>query len=167
MDFARSPYCLILDPAQAITPTCIDVLLGSLSAMPDTAFVYPIQAVKDAAETFVAAGGDHLVSFLGWDPGRLRRGNYIHPPALVRTDVLRTMGGFALDERLEGLEDYDLWCRIAERGGRGQLVPQELARRSESASSGTLASVHPTPGPATNLIMERAPQLMAGAFAPA
>lgn len=164
LDFARGPFCLILDSGQAVTPTCIDVLLGTLSAMPDAAFVYPIQAVAGASEAFVAAGGDHLLSFLGWEPGRLRRGNYIQPPALIRTDALRTVGGFAVDDRLDGLEDYDLWCRIAERGWRGQLVPQELARRVESGSSASLMSVAPTPGPGTDLLMERAPTVMAGAF---
>lgn len=167
LDFARSPFCLILDPAQAVTPTCIDVLLGTLGAMPEITFVYPMQEVTGADDAFVTAGGNHLVSFLGWDPARLRHGNYIHPPALIRTDALRSIGGFAVDERLDGLEDFDLWCRMAERGWRGQLVPQELARRAESGSSVSLVSMTPTPGPAGDLIMERAPGLMAGAFAPA
>ncbi len=132
LDFARAPFCLILDPGQELYPRCLDVLAGTLEAMPDVAFVYPMQEVIGAAEAFVEAGGDYLMSFLGWDPGRLRQGNDIHAPALIRTDRLRALGGFATDPRLDGFEDYDLWCRIAERDWRGQLVPQELARRTES-----------------------------------
>ncbi len=167
LEFSRSPFGLILDPGQGVTPTCLDVLRGTLGAMPDVAFVYPIQEVTAPAGSFSEAGGDYLLSYLGWDRERLRRGNYIHAPALIRIDALRAIGGFAEDERLDGLEDYDLWCRMAERGWRGQLVPQELARRAESNPSASLASVAPVPGPATDLIMERAPTLMAGAFAAA
>ena len=119
LDFARGPFCLILDPGQELYPRCLDVLTGTLEAMPEVAFVYPMQEVTGAADEFVEAGGDYLLSFLGWDPGRLRLGNDIHAPALIRTDCLRQLGGFATDPRLDGFEDYDLWCRMADRGWRG------------------------------------------------
>jgi hypothetical protein len=133
--------------------------------MREIAFVYPIHQVTGASEEFVDAGGDHLLSYLGWDPGRLRVRNYIHAPALIRTDRLRQLGGFATDPRLNEFEDYDLWCRIAEHGWRGQLVPQELARRTESGSSPLLATLHPSPGDATLALTERAPRLLSRAFA--
>ena len=164
LDFGRAPYCLLLDPGQMLYPRCLDVLVGTLDAMPEMTFVYPIQEVIDAPDAFVDAGGDYLMSFFGWDPGRLRRGNYVHAPVLIRTDGLRRIGGFTADPRLAGLEEYDLWCRMAEQGWRGQLVPQELARRSESGSSDVLSAIRPAPGTGTNTLMSRAPSLMAGAF---
>ena len=164
LDFARGNYLLILDPGQSLYPRCLDVLIGTLDVLEDATFVYPIQEVTGAPEAFVTAGGDYLMSYLGWDPGRLRRGSYIHAPAMVRTDRLRELGGFTTDGRLAGMEDYDLWCRIAERGWRGQLVPQELSSRAESGSSDVLSAIHPSVGMATSALMERAPQLMAGAF---
>jgi Glycosyltransferase like family 2 len=142
LDFARAPFVLILDPGQELYPRCLDVLVGTLEAMPEMAFVYPIQQVTGAPDEFVDAGGDYLLSYLGWDPGRLRGRNYIHAPALIRTDRLRQLGGFATDPSLVGSEDYDLWCRMAQRGWRGQLVPQELARRAESGSSNTLSTLN-------------------------
>lgn len=164
LDFARAPSVLILDPGQELYPRCLDVLTGTLEAMPEMAFAYPMQEVTGAREEFVADGGDYLLSFLGWDPGRLRAGNDIHPPALIRTDRLRQLGGFATDPRLDGFEDYDLWCRMGDRGWRGQLVPQLLARRTESGASRTLSAIHPRPGDATAALVERAPTLMSGAF---
>ena len=77
------------------------MLVGTLEAMPEMAFVYPIQEVTGAPDEFVEAGGDYLLSYLGWDPGRLRSRNDIHAPALIRTDRLRELGGFATDPRLE------------------------------------------------------------------
>ena len=128
IDFARSPTCLILDPETGVYPRCLDVLGGTLDALTEMAFVYPIQTLRAGLDGGVAPD-DHLGSFLGWDPGRLRHQNFIRAPFLVRTDHLRRLGGFTTDAGLEGLEDYDLWRRVAERGWRGQLVPQLLAWR--------------------------------------
>lgn len=135
VDFARAPFCLILDAGQELYPRCMDVLVGTLRAMPDAAFVYPMLEVTGDPEGFADAGGDYLLSFLGWDPARLARGAVVHAPYLVRTDHLRRLGGFTADPRLDGREDHDLWCRMADRGWRGQLVPQELARRPAPGSS--------------------------------
>jgi hypothetical protein len=142
VDFARAAFSLILDPGQELYPRCLDVLTGTLEAMPEMTFVYPMQEVTGAPDQFVEAGGDYLMSFLGWDPGRLRVQNDIRAPALIRTDRLRALGGFTSDPSMDGLEDYDLWCRMAARGWRGQLVPQLLARRRESGLSRALSAIH-------------------------
>ena len=143
LDFARGTFLLILAPGQELYPRCLEVLAGTLDAMPEMAFVYPIQEVTGAPEEFVEAGGDYLESFFGWNPARLRARNDIHAPALMRTDRLRRVGGFAPDPSLAGFEDYDLWCRMTEQGWRGQLVPQTLARRPESAASAMLGVPQP------------------------
>jgi hypothetical protein len=135
LDFARGPFVLILSPGQELYPRALEVVTGTLEAMPETVFAYPIQEVTGAPEKFVEVGGDYLLSYLGWDPGRVRQRNDIHAPALIRTDRLRQLGGFTTDPRLDGFEAHDLWCRVAERGWRGQLVPQVLVRRVESGRS--------------------------------
>jgi hypothetical protein len=139
-------------------------MAAALDARPEAAFVYPIQEVTGAPDDFAQAGGDYLMSFLDWDPERLRRGNYIHAPALVRTELLRDLGGFAAQEELYGFEDYDLWCRVAEHGASGQLVAQPLARRVESGRSQVLSALRPSPGAATRALTERSPGLLTGAF---
>jgi len=161
---ARAPCCMILDPGQEVYPRCLGALAATLAAMPEVAFAYPMQEVTGAPDAFVDAGGDYLMSFSGWDPARLRLGNHIHAPVLIRSDSLRQVGGFATDPRLAGFEDYDLWCRMAERGWGGQLVAQELARRPESGSSSALATIRPLPGPAATALAERAPWLLSGAL---
>jgi hypothetical protein len=99
-----------------------------------------------------------------WEPDRLRHGNIVHAPYLVDADILAALGGYATDPALDGFEDYDLWCRIAERGWRGQLVAQPLARRSEVPGTTCLPTLAPAEGPATSALMSRAPTAMAGAF---
>lgn len=36
-----------------------------------------------------------------------------HPSVMMRTDVIRDLGGY--DKEFNGLEDYDLWCRVLEK----------------------------------------------------
>jgi hypothetical protein len=140
VDLARGTFLLILAPGQELYPRCLDELTKTLEARPEAAFAYPIHEVTGDAEGFVNAGGDYLLSYLEWAPGHLRD---IHSPALIRTDRLRQLGGFATNLRLAGFEDYDVWCRMAERGWRGQLVPQVLARRPEWRGSPTLSVPQP------------------------
>jgi hypothetical protein len=161
LDFARGRHCLLLDPGDAIYPRCLDVLSGTLDGIPDVAFAYPIQEVTGQVDAFVAAGGDNLLSYLGWDPGRLRSGNLIHAPVLIDTGRLRELGGFTSEPLLDGLDEYDLWCRMAERDWRGQLVPQMLARRSESGLSPVLVERKPAPGPAMISLQARSPSFLA------
>ena len=163
---ARAPLCLLLDAGHSLYPRGLGALADALDAEPGAAFAYPIQEVIGEPDRFTEAGGDYLLSFLGWEAPRLPRENYIHAPVLVRAGVLRAVGGVGADDALRGFEDYDLWCRIADRGGRGVLAPQVLARRPESGRSVALASMHPMPGPQTRALAERAPRLLAGAFTP-
>ncbi|MGP0032970.1 MAG: hypothetical protein ACLP4R_00080 [Solirubrobacteraceae bacterium] len=79
---------------------------------------------------------------------------------MIRTDRLRELGGFARDLEASGWEDYDLWCRVADRGWRGQLVPQILGRYLASAERvARLAELPPV-----SAVLDRAPGLLAGAL---
>ena len=79
--FARAQSTLILDAGDELYPRCVEELVAALEDG-DAAFAYPIQEVTGDPDGFVAAGGDYLMSFGGWDPARLRAGNPVHAPAL-------------------------------------------------------------------------------------
>jgi hypothetical protein len=49
--------------------------------------------------------------------------------------ALAELGGYTTDRRLYGWEDYDLWCRVAERGSRTAHVPEIVARYRLAAGS--------------------------------
>ena len=55
--------------------------------------------------------------------------------ALWRTDVIRRRAGYTEDLRLYGREDYDLYCRVADRGLHGVHVTEIVARYRVSEHS--------------------------------
>lgn len=84
----------------------------------------------DHLESLAAVRADIVYPFTritgreGWhfgnypfDAERLRKGNYIPVTALVRTDLLRELGGWRhASECNAGFEDWDLWLRALDAG---------------------------------------------------
>jgi hypothetical protein len=68
------------------------------------------------------------MSYLGWDPDRLRYGNFVDAMAMMRRSALLEVGGYTTDPRLYGWEDFALWCTFADRGWSGVRVPEIVAR---------------------------------------
>lgn len=165
LDFARGRYCFVLDSDNEVYPRCLGALVATLDADPGSMFAYPILEAVGMVDAYVATGGSPLVSMFGWEPKRLRKGNFVDALALIRTDLLRELGGYTTDRRLYGWEDYDLWCRIAERGDRGRQVPQILARYRASPTSMRSITNLSMAG-ALAAVIERHPRLMAGVAPP-
>ena len=159
--FAQAPYCLVLDGGDEVYPRCLDVLYGTLEGLAGATFAYPILEVTGMADALTFAGGDYLLNQLGWETGRLLLGTQVGCLAMIRTDRLRALAGFAEEIELYGWEDYDLWCRVADRGWRGQLVPQILGRYRASLARAALFSDVPP----TMALVDRAPRLFAGPVA--
>ena len=156
--YARAPYYLTLDSGDVAYPRCLEVLIGTLDGLPKPAFAYPLLAVFGMTEAFVGSGGDYLLNVFGWDERRLVRWTPVEAVAMIRTERLRELGGFAESLEVSGWDDYDLWCRMADRGWRGQLVPQMLGRYPASpARVARLSEVPPV-----TAVVDRAPGLLAG-----
>ncbi len=126
---ARGELVFMLDADNEIYPTALDRLVEALDEDPGAFFSYPM------LEEHVDGQPDTLRSYLPWEPGQLAKANYIDAMSLLRRRELVELGGYTEDPRLHGWEDYDLWCRTADRGLRGVLVPQILARYRRAAHS--------------------------------
>ena len=155
LGFARGEYSFILDADNEVYPQGLAKLVAALDADPDAAFAYGM------LQLFTHDGPLRLGGTFPWEPERLRRGNYIDAMALVRTRTVVALGGYTTDRRLHGWEDYDLWCRIAERGGHAAFVPELVGRYRVSAHS-MIALTNISHVAATSLLAERYPQLMGG-----
>lgn len=132
-ELARAPMVFPLDADNVLYPAGLAKLAAALRDS-DAAFSYGI------IECFGAGAG--LVSYLPWDPERLCESNYIEAMALVRRSVWDEVGGYdtEMDGRFFGWDDYDLWLRIADRGGHGILVPEIVGRYRRGGQS-SMASV--------------------------
>ncbi len=151
---ARGEHVLVLPGAGGIFPTTARRLAQALDADPRACFSYPMVAVVDGGTPVELRGS------MPWEPARLTRENWIDVPALIRRERLLELGGYATDQRLRGLEDFDLWCRFAEASCHGAHVPQVLGWHPprETAQPHDVAGLAPE---SRELIAERCPRLFA------
>ena len=113
---AETRFVLPLDADNRLRPNACDKLLDAITNS-GAAFAYPaIQQFGDKTEVF----GREPYSVL-----RLQTGNYIDAMAMVRKSAWAGAGGY--DHVRYGWEDFDFWCRLAERGLYGVAVPDILA----------------------------------------
>jgi GT2 family glycosyltransferase len=119
----------MLDADNEVYPTAIGRLVEALDDDRDAVFAYSIlEEVTHGKPTGLRSGGP-------WNPAALRHGNYIDAMSLLRRRRVLELGGYTDDVRLYGWEDFDLWCRIADHGGRGAFVPQILCRYHQGEHS--------------------------------
>jgi hypothetical protein len=128
-EHARADYLFVLDADNEVLPHGIERLVAALDADPDAAFSYGV------LQRVTSGVPDDIMSWLGWEPERLRHGNFVDAMTLLRRDVLLSAGGYPSDPRLYGWEDFALWCELAERGHRGAQVLEMVARYHAAAHS--------------------------------
>lgn len=123
-DLADSLHVMTLDADNRLLPSCCEKLLA-IADREGAAFVYPtIRKFGDATGRM----GDRP-----YRPAALIPGNYIDAMALISKEAWAAVGGY-VPSRL-GWQDYDLWCRFAERGFHGVHVDEELAEYRVHQSS--------------------------------
>jgi glycosyltransferase involved in cell wall biosynthesis/SAM-dependent methyltransferase/uncharacterized protein YbaR (Trm112 family) len=111
-DAADTPWVLPLDADNRLLPKCAAECLRVASAS-GAAFAYPI--IRQFGDEMNSMGTDP------YDPVRLSNGNYIDAMALISRAAWAKVGGYF--HIAGGLEDFDFWCSLAERGLRGEQVP--------------------------------------------
>ena len=130
---ARTAFVFVLDADNALRPRALGRLLEAARDAP-----------AEIAYSQIEFHGDQVGLGLSdvWSRERLRRGPYIDAMALVSRAAWRTVGGYSHIEG--GWEDYDFWCKVAERGLSALFVPEVLCRyrvhgtsmlRTETASA--------------------------------
>jgi glycosyltransferase involved in cell wall biosynthesis len=126
---SRAPYVFILDADNAIYPHALTRLADALDRDPGAAFAYGIIAQQ------APTGPYGLLSWHRWSAHRLAHGNFVDAMAMLRRSEVLAAGGYASDPRLHGWEDFALCCEFAERGQRGLLLPEIVARYRVSPHS--------------------------------
>lgn len=123
--YSKTPYVCILDADNILYPRCLEALLDGIRNS-GASFAYCI------TEKFGSLQED-VFNLTPWNPSLLKQGNIIDAMALIRKDILDRVGAYSqLDE---GMEDYDLWIKIAKIGGWGIQIPEILARYRDHRDS--------------------------------
>lgn len=124
---ARGEFIMCLDADDTINDDYVRKCLEILSAHPTAAFVY------SQVKLFGRESG--TTTYPEYDKDELKRENFINASALFRAEVLKE---HPYDERLRGgLEDWDLYLRLAEQSIGGVLLDEPLLnyRKHEGGNS--------------------------------
>ncbi len=114
---AAAPLVFFLDSDDLIEPTTLEKCALYLACNPDFAFVKGY-SVGFGAQEYLWDRGFHS------GPAMLEQ-NLVTATTMVRTSVLRRVGGF--DESIRrGMEDWEFWLRAAALGHWGDTIPEHL-----------------------------------------
>jgi glycosyltransferase involved in cell wall biosynthesis len=112
LERVETPYVLVLDADDRLTPTALQVLREPLSRDPALGFAY------GRMRFFGDWEGE--LRFPPYDPYALLYRHTIGLSALMRREVVDATGGF--DPVFEQFEDWELWVNALDRGWRGLQV---------------------------------------------
>ncbi len=132
--FSDTELFMALDPDNALAPDCLEKCMAALD---DTgaAFAYP------TINLFGDRTGEIGVN--EYDPARFPCVNYIDAMAMVRKACWIAVGGYSHLDPM-GWEDYEFWCKMAEKGFFGIRV-QETAARYRTHGISMLATITELP----------------------
>jgi len=120
---AASPWTLFLDADDWISPDALELLSAAAAAHPDAMLVHGgcvrlLPSGAEVAEADLPPPEELFETFA-------RTCVFSIHTCLVRTDLVRSVGGF--DESLTTSEDWDLWQRIVRTGHTPVQIPQKIA----------------------------------------
>jgi len=112
---AVGEYVALLDHDDELRPHALLEVAEAIQAAPDAGLVY-------SDEDKIDASGHRFDPYFkpDWDPDLLRSQNYVCHLTVIRTDLVRAVGGFR--EGYEGSQDHDLILRCTERLHAGQIL---------------------------------------------
>jgi GT2 family glycosyltransferase len=116
---ATADFVALLDHDDVLDPRALSTVARSIAEQPDVDYLY-------TDEDKVSSGGQRFDTFLkpDWSPERLRSQMYTGHLSVLRTALVREVGGFR--PGFEGSQDHDLVLRVTERARRIVHVPEVL-----------------------------------------
>ncbi len=133
---AQGQWVALLDQDDLLAPHAL-VEIARAAADPQAILIYSDEDKIDAA-------GNRYEPFFkpDWSPELLLSCNYLNHLTAVRTDVLRTAGGFC--PTYDFSQDYDAFLRVTEQPGRIVHVPKVLYHwRAAAGSSAAVRGAKP------------------------
>jgi O-antigen biosynthesis protein len=119
VDAATGEFIALLDHDDLLAPTALSRVASEIERYDDVDYVY-------TDEDKVGEDGGFYGTFHkpAWSPERLRGQMYTSHLSVLRTELVREVGGFR--KGFEGSQDHDLVLRVTERARRILHVPEVL-----------------------------------------
>lgn len=116
---ARGEFIALLDHDDLLVPEALEAMAELVDRYDDLDYAY-------SDEDKIDANGRHYQAFAkpAWSPRRLRAQNYCCHFSVLRTSLVREVGGFR--EGYDGSQDHDIILRVSERARRVVHVPRIL-----------------------------------------
>ncbi len=116
---ARGEFLALLDHDDVLSPQALQLNAGVITRRPQVDYVY-------SDEDLIGPDGRRYGAFKkpDWSPERLRAQNYCCHLSVLRTSLVREVGGFR--PGFDGSQDHDLILRVTERARRVAHIPQVL-----------------------------------------
>lgn len=131
LEYADTEYCARMDGDDISLPERFQQELSFLDAHPQYAIVSTPMIYFDEQGDFRSGKGRGEVRARDF----LRGSPICHAPCMVRTEALKKVGGYAVDERLLRVEDYDLWFRMYAAGYKAYNLEQPLYRMRDDRNA--------------------------------
>lgn len=116
---ARGEFIALLDHDDLLVPQALERMAQAIGRHPDVDYLYSDEDKVDADGRFFDAYRKPA-----WSPETLRGHMYTCHFSVLRTSLVREVGGF--HEGFEGSQDHDLVLRVTERARRIVHVPEVL-----------------------------------------
>lgn len=116
---ATGEYLALLDHDDLLTTDALEVMAEAIAASPTADYLY-----SDEDKVFLDGARDHPFRKPDWSPERFRHQMYTCHLSVLRTSLVRELGGF--DSAYDGSQDHDLVLRVTEKARRVVHVPRVL-----------------------------------------
>ncbi len=119
LERAAGEFVALLDHDDVLTADALEVVADHINSHPDVDYLYSDEDKIDQSERIF-----DTFEKPEWSPERLRGQMYTSHLSVLRTQLAREVGGFAVGS--DGSQDHDLVLRVTERARRVVHIPRTL-----------------------------------------
>lgn len=132
LEYADTEYCARMDGDDISLPTRFEKEIAFLDAHPESAVVSVPMIYFDENGDFRTGHGRGEVKaqdFINGTP-------VCHAPCMARTAVIKSVGGYSVDDRLLRVEDYHLWFKVFSAGHKLYMMDEPLYKMRDDRNAG-------------------------------